>query len=158
MASPFDFRRLDGNLYDLSSANGAIRFQVMVEEFMDAIRTTPEIFRGRDEDIDTFCGLLDRKEAWSLAINVVPEFRLTQDYETQQGTYLHAVLRTLKHRRPPAPYSDPKTAMEKDILKKGHGDAIKYLETCARGSTDATNEEAQNQGDLVQKLLQVLED
>jgi hypothetical protein len=53
----------------------------MVEEFMDAIRTTPEIFRGRDEDIDTFCGLLDRKEAWQLAINVVPEFRLTQYVE-----------------------------------------------------------------------------
>jgi hypothetical protein len=48
--------------------------------------------------------------------------------------------------------------MEKDILRKGHGDAIKYLETCARGSTDATNEEAQSQGDLVQNLLQVLED
>jgi hypothetical protein len=53
----------------------------MVEEFMDAIRATPEIFRGRDEDIDTFCGLLDRKEAWCLAINVVPEFRLTQYVE-----------------------------------------------------------------------------
>jgi hypothetical protein len=48
--------------------------------------------------------------------------------------------------------------MEKDILRKEHGDAIKYLETCARGSTDATNEEAPNQGDLVEKLLQVLED
>jgi hypothetical protein len=48
--------------------------------------------------------------------------------------------------------------MEKDVLRKGYGDAIKYLETCARGSTDATNEEAQNLGDFVQKLLQVLED
>lgn len=78
MAAPFDFARLRPLQYDLNSAQGAIAFQRMVEVFMEAVRNNSGDLRGHDADIAKFCSMVNEDSGWQLAVNVVPEFRLSQ--------------------------------------------------------------------------------
>lgn len=78
MASTFDFTKVDPRRYDISRATGALDFQLMVEEFMEAVKSSPGDFHGRDQVLRTFCEMVAEDSAWQLARNVVPEFRLSQ--------------------------------------------------------------------------------
>lgn len=78
MANTFDFTKVDKRRYDISCATGALDFQLMVEEFMEAVKSSPGRFHGRDLVVRTFCDMIAEDSAWQLARTVVPEFRLSQ--------------------------------------------------------------------------------
>ena len=75
----FDLARLQPSLYDLTDPSSCLKFQVMVEDFMDVVRTNEAALEDHKPAISRFCvNLLGSDDAWQLAVNVVPEFRLDQ--------------------------------------------------------------------------------
>lgn len=70
-------------------------------------------------------------------------FVLFRDYNTNEDTLINAILRTLKHKRPRAPYNDPTTVAEKAILRKEYRAAIDYFATCGRGGARGSDQEAE---------------
>ncbi|KAK5198018.1 hypothetical protein LTR99_009435 [Exophiala xenobiotica] len=158
MAAPFDFAKLNPALYVLDDAASAMDFQIMVEEFMEAVKTTPEALEDHEQACKTFCEMLAEDPAWQLAANVVPEFRYSQDYNTDEDSLMNTILRTLKHKRPRAPYNDPTTAAEKEILRKRYRAAIDYLETCGRGVAQGSDQEVEAADNVYQNLIDTMEE
>ncbi len=46
LAGLFDFGEMYRRLYDFSIADGALDYQITVEEFMASVRTTPGVFQA----------------------------------------------------------------------------------------------------------------
>ncbi|KIW19171.1 hypothetical protein PV08_03464 [Exophiala spinifera] len=157
MAASFGYSRLDPILYDLSHAAGARQFQKMAREFMAVVRITPDMDA---EHLVNFSKIVDNADGWALASNVVPEFRLPQDTDTDENTALHLILRTMRHKRPRVNMYDGSSRAEeaeKELLRKEHRAIIDYVETCGLGIERATPEEVAAANELYERVVNMLE-
>ncbi|KAK5055140.1 hypothetical protein LTR84_012888 [Exophiala bonariae] len=154
----FDFARLSPALYDMKDVTCVLDFQLMVQDFMNVVRTNPGLFENHDTHMGEFCTLLECDDMWQVAYAVVPEFRLRQDHELVEDTLLNAILRTLSHKRPRVPVIDPGTTLERNLVKKRFRTDIEYLESLGLGFSDLDEEGQMEMEDIVRRTLNVLED
>lgn len=64
--------------FNLKDVGDAMDFQSMVKDFMNAVRTNPNQFIGKQAEVARFCSLVMDKTAWPLCAMVVPEFQYPQ--------------------------------------------------------------------------------
>lgn len=150
----FDENKLDTTTYNLSDPIESIRYQSVVEEFMDIVRQRPAYLVGRRHLFDMFGRFLDDENAWPLAVAVVPEFHEYNNIDTTKPTAINIVLKSLKHRLPTPPVDDPSGNEERLLVKRRVNEATDYIVGCGRSTL--TEEERREANDLVARALPVI--
>lgn len=150
----FDENKLDLTTYDLSVPFQSIKYQSVVEEFMEIVRTRPAYLVSRTHLFSAFAKFVDHDDAWPLAVAIVPEFHLCNNIDTTKRTAINIVLEPLKHRLSSPLIDDPDGDNERLLVKRFVQEEVDYM--VSHGKNTLTTEERREAYDLVARALPVI--
>ena len=144
----FDENDLTPERYRLTDPIEAVKYQNVVERFMEIVRNDSAYLRDKQHLVAKFCRILDDDDAWELALMIVPELRLPQSRDTSTPSAMNAILKKLKGRRP-QPLISSSNVAEKRLIKIRVKEAVDYL--WKEGREAMTEEEAREAADVAER-------